>query len=867
MRRYRKTLLSVVIFLILAAVGNVCYSDSTPPHPFDISLEPAGEMEKNAPLTLNLTYGLTPKYYFCGDTGYVTVITLTYRKRDTLTVNTWPVQFDKDHSYSTAFQVTVQDNDTTELCILLGCGMIGYPIFRDIITTGDEVQFLANFDPKPSKNNSKSSDPNRDTLTQEQLQKEYEIAIDLRDESHFQYAEQLLGHIPDSCQIPHRMGTYIMKMTLDNVLKLHEFGIELDEVRKKSEEQPLKDSLKLEEQNGSLENQESSINNSFPGISLEYVDGETTPGILPTGEIITFYLRVNNPTEHIMDGPTNGFKVYSPDGADWQNFSADTLNLGWKDMFNKAFTVRLFGADGLGTDTATYLAYADTAGTGMPAHFDEVSFSITIGPFDSYSEGKTICLDSSKFGGHGWIWSYNLGNDVYFPLWDGPYWFTVSNSITYTGYLYYQDPVPPTTTQDSMRNVTIEMWDEDIAGDDLLASTTTDEFGYFELGPVENDDIYKGLDIFFRIYAENDACYVTEDYDGDIHMIQTPTVDDIVSGEYDTTIVADIGSSGPFFIANAILTASDTWYNWTSQYPPDIVQVVYTDDGVGSHYNSEDDYVYIEGIRDDPLYRPDTYDKSVMYHEYAHWLEHNLYFFDNSSGGPHEWNEIIGPAMAAMEGFATFFPNMLMNNPEWRNYNYNFSGMYWRNTENGETGVDGLTYYSANNYGAECEGSVASILWDIYDNIDDDYSTYLWPPLPPPNLYNPDGIGDALSDAPNNILDVLVNRTVSGHKPDRIYDFWLGWFKSPSHGSRPEMQDIWYEHGIDQYYICGDANGDGLVNAGDVVYLINHIFKHGPPPDPVIAGDANCDGIVNIGDAVYLKNFVYSGGPDPCACL
>lgn len=28
----------------------------------------------------------------------------------------------------------------------------------------------------------------------------------------------------------------------------------------------------------------------------------------------------------------------------------------------------------------------------------------------------------------------------------------------------------------------------------------------------------------------------------------------------------------------------------------------------------------------------------------------------------------------------------------------------------------------------------------------------------------------------------------------------------------------------------GDANCDGIVDIGDVVYTINHLFKHGPPP-------------------------------------
>jgi hypothetical protein len=63
----------------------------------------------------------------------------------------------------------------------------------------------------------------------------------------------------------------------------------------------------------------------------------------------------------------------------------------------------------------------------------------------------------------------------------------------------------------------------------------------------------------------------------------------------------------------------------------------------------------------------------------------------------------------------------------------------------------------------------------------------------------------------------------------------------------------------------GDANGDGIIELGDIVYLINYVFRGGDPPCPMEAGDANCDGIVELGDIVYLINYVYRSGPPP-AC-
>jgi len=66
-------------------------------------------------------------------------------------------------------------------------------------------------------------------------------------------------------------------------------------------------------------------------------------------------------------------------------------------------------------------------------------------------------------------------------------------------------------------------------------------------------------------------------------------------------------------------------------------------------------------------------------------------------------------------------------------------------------------------------------------------------------------------------------------------------------------------------YLSGDANGDGVINVTDVVYLINYLFlvPPGPAPQPWAAGDANCDGTINITDVVYLINYLFLVPPGP----
>ena len=61
----------------------------------------------------------------------------------------------------------------------------------------------------------------------------------------------------------------------------------------------------------------------------------------------------------------------------------------------------------------------------------------------------------------------------------------------------------------------------------------------------------------------------------------------------------------------------------------------------------------------------------------------------------------------------------------------------------------------------------------------------------------------------------------------------------------------------------GDCNGDGVINVGDVVFLVNYLFKDGSSPDPLETGDANCDEQVNVGDVVYLINYLFRSGIPP----
>jgi hypothetical protein len=57
------------------------------------------------------------------------------------------------------------------------------------------------------------------------------------------------------------------------------------------------------------------------------------------------------------------------------------------------------------------------------------------------------------------------------------------------------------------------------------------------------------------------------------------------------------------------------------------------------------------------------------------------------------------------------------------------------------------------------------------------------------------------------------------------------------------------------------------IQLGDVVYLINYVYKHGPGFSPLCRGDCapSHDGMIDNEDIVYLMQFLYQEGPPPFA--
>jgi hypothetical protein len=131
---------------------------------------------------------------------------------------------------------------------------------------------------------------------------------------------------------------------------------------------------------------------------------------------------------------------------------------------------------------------------------------------------------------------------------------------------------------------------------------------------------------------------------------------------------------------------------------------------------------------------------------------------------------------------------------------------------------------------------LATMTFKIEDTMSICMDTCLWPP--------------------SSRLAWGVNEILSGE----VCGFSLS--KIPRSGTHSNSYQVCFNlHHTD--FLCGDVNADAIVDVGDVVYLINYLFKNGPAPNPVQSGDVNSDAVVDVGDVVYLINYLFKSGPAP----
>lgn len=193
-----------------------------------------------------------------------------------------------------------------------------------------------------------------------------------------------------------------------------------------------------------------------------------------------------------------------------------------------------------------------------------------------------------------------------------------------------------------------------------------------------------------------------------------------------------------------------------------------------THYNFWTNTIHLLGNWDH-----DEWDFSVIVHEYGHFIMDT--YADNGPGGSHQCNQDTGSFLAYSEGWATFLQSAAkggfgLPNPS-----------QYVDAPSGPLNLETHQRSPTDELLDEC--AVSGILWDIYDS-----SNQL-------EDQDGDGVGDSLSLGFNPIWDVFDNydpvwwNPLHNH-PHSLTEFWDGWF-SRGHGNRPELNAIYWEHGID----------------------------------------------------------------------
>jgi len=161
-------------------------------------------------------------------------------------------------------------------------------------------------------------------------------------------------------------------------------------------------------------------------IELDHVDGlyQSTEQIR-AGTTVDLWIRVTNDMTDkatSVTGLTNGFRIYSPDGAEW-TVAADITGALDETQFDGGFFIDDDAVSGSGADTIGFGGYSQYAG-GIPPGFSEVAYKISIGPIDPIYDGKTICIDSAWYPPVD-VWMWATGSNPAIPVWNGPYCFAV----------------------------------------------------------------------------------------------------------------------------------------------------------------------------------------------------------------------------------------------------------------------------------------------------------------------------------------------------------------------------------------------------------------------------------------------------------
>lgn len=320
--------------------------------------------------------------------------------------------------------------------------------------------------------------------------------------------------------------------------------------------------------------------------------------------------------------------------------------------------------------------------------------------------------------------------------------------------------------------------------DSVLAETVSDENGHYSLNLPQNTDVR------IRVYAQLLSAspswdiQVTDNTDGNaLYVIQGNLT---TSGTTDSTrdLHANSGWGGagytsaraaaPFAILDAVYESLEkisqakpnivlppTEIRWSTENRATPGNLAEGDIG-NSHFSSADNAIYILGSEDNDT---DEYDRHVVSHEFAHYLEFNI-FRSDSLGGSHSLTEDLDMRVAFGEGYANAFAAISLTAPVYQDS--------LGNKQTAGFSFD-VSQSSASNPGWFNEASIQTFFYGIYEADPNNFSA-IFNTLSSSTYVNADALTGvhlfgSLLKQQNPNLENLIDNLASTHNFS-VSDIW-----------------------------------------------------------------------------------------------
>jgi hypothetical protein len=144
-------------------------------------------------------------------------------------------------------------------------------------------------------------------------------------------------------------------------------------------------------------------------------------GTIICGQPVTFSVHFNNNTGTSVSASTNGFRLYSPDGATWAAPVCQSTGA-LEPYYEGGVYISKFSVDGISDDTVGFGGFSNIP-PHLPVGFNDSVLTISTAVSCAMA-GKTLCIDSTWYRpSNDWLWAWPGGSVV--PEWGGPYCFPI----------------------------------------------------------------------------------------------------------------------------------------------------------------------------------------------------------------------------------------------------------------------------------------------------------------------------------------------------------------------------------------------------------------------------------------------------------